>query len=439
METKPASSIQTSSGRQLNSCGTSGPPSCSLPVLPNPREGKRLRVSDSQHVLVEGGFSQHSPAVAPSLSSNNGVVADVYSSSTGFSDGHFPSVLQHGRPPQQAPLPSQSPLNASSLLVPHSVDSRVLQPTVSSHYNIDDNDSWCTDVLSDFLDFPATNSIHNSQLRGNSCSGVVGPSEDLNKPNDWHDWADQLINDNNGLTSGWHEILANANAADPELKTNSVATQPHLFQQPPATPEETCNVAIQSSSSNSAPAKQRMRWTPELHEAFVDAVNKLGGSERATPKGVLKLMKVDSLTIYHVKSHLQKYRTARFKPESPEEASERKAASIEELPSLDLKTSIEITEALRMQMEVQKKLHEQLEIQRNLQLRIEEQGRHLQMMFEQQCKSGKDILKENSVPNSSAIDNPATETPTKKHESKVCETSIAESPSSSSSKQTKVN
>ncbi|XP_042435131.1 two-component response regulator ARR1-like isoform X1 [Zingiber officinale] len=53
----------------------------------------------------------------------------------------------------------------------------------------------------------------------------------------------------------------------------------------------------------------RLRWTSDLHLAFVHAVDRLGGQERATPKLVLQLMNVRGLSIAHVKSHLQMYRS----------------------------------------------------------------------------------------------------------------------------------
>ncbi|KAM6601816.1 myb family transcription factor PHL7 isoform X2 [Cannabis sativa] len=140
-----------------------------------------------------------------------------------------------------------------------------------------------------------------------------------------------------------------------------------------------------SLNNPSLASKQRLRWTHELHERFVDAVAQLGGPDRATPKGVLRVMGVQGLTIYHVKSHLQKYRLAKYLPES---SSDGKKADKKEpgdtLSNMEGSSGMQITEALKLQMEVQKRLHEQLEVQRQLQLRIEAQGKYLKKIIEEQ-------------------------------------------------------
>lgn len=182
------------------------------------------------------------------------------------------------------------------------------------------------------------------------------------------------------------------------------AFSPSLFHNNLICISGACAMDVVSGANNlnnnpSLASKQRLRWTHELHERFVDAVAQLGGPDRATPKGVLRVMGVQGLTIYHVKSHLQKYRLAKYLPDSsPEGKAFDPKESGDMLSSLDGSSGMQITEALKLQMEVQKRLHEQLEVQRQLQLRIEAQGKYLKKIIEEQQRlSG--VLSE--VPDSS--------------------------------------
>ncbi|XP_016432871.2 uncharacterized protein LOC107759443 [Nicotiana tabacum] len=58
----------------------------------------------------------------------------------------------------------------------------------------------------------------------------------------------------------------------------------------------------------------RLRWTPQLHELFIQSVESLGGRNKATPKRILQKMDIKGLKISHVKSHLQMYRNMKEHP-----------------------------------------------------------------------------------------------------------------------------
>ncbi|KAF7818964.1 myb family transcription factor PHL5-like [Senna tora] len=118
-----------------------------------------------------------------------------------------------------------------------------------------------------------------------------------------------------------------------------------------SSPASVSTTTVSGSNGTVVSSKTRIRWTQDLHDKFVECVNRLGGAERKSDKT----------------THVE-----------------------EDVHRLDAKTGLQIREALQLQLDVQRRLHEQLEIQRKLQLRIEEQGRQLKMMFDEQQKTSND-------------------------------------------------
>lgn len=129
-------------------------------------------------------------------------------------------------------------------------------------------------------------------------------------------------------------------------------------------------------------SKERLKWTQELHDLFEKAVNQLGGPDRATPKGILKAMGIPALTIYHVKSHLQKYRIQKFVPESSNRGKFERRNISEILPNFSTTSGAQLNEALQMHKEAIRRMSDHTEVQRNLKAKIESQARYLDRITE---------------------------------------------------------
>ncbi|XP_029153939.1 uncharacterized protein [Arachis hypogaea] len=165
-------------------------------------------------------------------------------------------------------------------------------------------------------------------------------------------------------------------------------------------PQKKRAVMGSTRSDGSANGKERLRWTHELHDRFVHAVNRLGGPDRATPKGILKGMKamgVSDLSIYHVKSHLQKYRISKLIPESTSKGKPEKRSISNTLPNFSSTCALQLKEILQIQREVRNRLSDQAE--RRLKQKIEAQEKYLDRIG-QSHESRTTITRKSSKPSS---------------------------------------
>ncbi|KAL8166670.1 hypothetical protein V2J09_008169 [Rumex salicifolius] len=420
--------MQTSGGKYYTDIRASAS-SSSLPLWPSSLEDTTKYPDTFQPSLDRGTL----PTEANRLVHDNTSNPQIYPSTSRFpTDVQFPfsSVQQESNVP---PFISQSLNDSPSFPSNHMLNGEL--GFISSFAKDGDEASWSTDQLQSLFEIPENFPISNGHV--DSTAGVMS-NNNCTQRSEWQEIAGRFLDDD-PIDPDWGICYSDPNMVAQQPKApssdNILLHQPQVQHQPVQSREIASvskavvpvSKALEPVSSPASSNKPRMRWTPELHEAFVEAINHLGGSERATPKGVLKLMDVDGLTIYHVKSHLQKYRTARYKPE-PSEETEKMSSSIGQVASIDLKATVDITEALRLQMEVQKQLHEQLEIQRKLQLQIEEQGKCLIKMLESQNKMEKEKLK----PSSPTTHHNDSENSSTQKRNQNCDTQIHEDEGNSS-------
>lgn len=361
----------------------------------------RFSLSSSSKKL---NSSLMSPNIIPALSNVVDTEHISSTSSTFCTDLHFsPSSISQHHPPGILPFlphPSECSLRASVMPPSHSGFSQSLFSGDYMKQSYGDTHSGDPLQLQDIFNFPDVPSECSQLNQGATSSGIVGQGH--TKLDEWQDWPEQLPSDDDSIVANWTDLLVVESGQDPGLNTiypaaklpttDSIPQQRQLHKEFCAPAGGNQITSSSTSSGTGTSNKTRLRWTQELHERFIEAVKTLHGAEKATPKGVLKLMNVEGLTIYHVKSHLQKYRIAKYLPDQREGKTSCSASVNEDkqrnssydLSTLDLKAGMQITEALRLQMDMQKKLHEQLEIQRALQLQIEEHGKYLLKMFEEQ-------------------------------------------------------
>ncbi|XP_057780681.1 uncharacterized protein LOC130999196 isoform X2 [Salvia miltiorrhiza] len=103
------------------------------------------------------------------------------------------------------------------------------------------------------------------------------------------------------------EMASISNAAVGTNKASSLIKDAALVNQKQKA-VEVCRERSEGSNDDQYKGKKpRVTWTNEMHQKFLDAIEKLG-YDKAVPKKIVEVMGVPGLTRENVASHLQKYR-----------------------------------------------------------------------------------------------------------------------------------
>lgn len=216
---------------------------------------KYPKLPDNQVVSAERELMS-SPLDAGPLSSNSGTVGHIFS---GFSkDCHF-SNASHEQHSEKDPFISKTSVRVHSSCLPVPGE---LQSTSSSCYTMGNNyDSWCSDMLPGFLDYPIT-AGGNSHTDGGNNSSCIGQCEDFSMPSGL---LDQLLNNDDALSSNWDHTENNGFVNSqlqfpyqvPTLSMDHTLQPPQVHQQP--LPHQHSQVYQQPRA---------FQQLPQVHEQF---------------------------------------------------------------------------------------------------------------------------------------------------------------------------
>lgn len=235
MDAQPVLSFHRSVARQPGNHENIGVPSLYLPSLSTTQEEKYPKLPNNQVVFAERELMSSPSDVGP-LSYDKGTVGhilsgyskDCHSSNDSPNEKHSETqtanaettLLVHdtsagismdlhvfNASPREKHL-EKGPFSSQTSVIVHSSCHQalgVLQSTSTSCYTIENNDSWCSDMIPDFVDYAVMAEGSNYTEDGN-ISSCVGLSEDCSMSSDL---LNQLLNDDDALTSNWNHIENN--------------------------------------------------------------------------------------------------------------------------------------------------------------------------------------------------------------------------------------